>query len=284
MSTKDPSEPTLPAEPVTDTRPRYASVRHPPIAAIIKGLYRFENEKTALKRLEALRGRYVLSRRQGIKIKDDDPRKPKIDPNKEIVLWIRGFQITKHEEEKGYLGNFATLHVKDMWDQRYTIKADKLIVEPKFHPQRKRLQKRHPNWGHPIMRKIQGEFLYPTVTEAAQDLQRLHEEFPDISIPTGDKLYIMAYTRKGTEGGAPIKKLVLEIKLRPDGKCTIEWRENVKKPRSATPQTDATPPLPPSKDTPAPREQQGYFTALVELKKKRKKKPGIVIKPQAADD
>lgn len=269
-----------------DRKARYATVRHPSIEAAVKALYRFEKHSQAQSRLNSIAQSFILSRKHMPVLPEGEEPKPL----KEVILWIRGFFLTDQDEQKGALGHFGRVFIHEMQDGRYTLKAEKLPVEIKFHPQKRRLPSKHPNWGHPVLRSVLKARPYPTVEAAAQALQMLHEEYPEVSIPTGNKLYIITYG-KGAESGKPVQKVVLEIKLQPDGSCLIESQDN-KKPflakeekaaLKAAETSDA--PLDAASGENAPEEaskpakqQQGYYTGLVELRRKKKKRT-VVPRP-----
>ncbi|MEI6730993.1 MAG: hypothetical protein WCL30_07030, partial [Pseudomonadota bacterium] len=103
--------------------------------------------------------------------------------------------------------------------------------------------------------------LLKTLQEAQEDLNLLHETFPDATIPTPGKLNIMVYERK-EDKTPPIQKYIFEIKIDPNGEYFIEY--NKKKPKESTPK-------PEQKSSP-----QGYFTKKEELKRAKKKKPPLI--------
>lgn len=114
--------------------------------------------------------------------------------NSKITLWIKGYNISNTEHKKGYLGNFADIEIKES-DGLYSLKCKKRKISLKFHPQKKRTENAHPNWGHPILRDIKNGRIFNKKEEATEELARLHAQFPNTSISTSDKLLIIIYEK-----------------------------------------------------------------------------------------
>ena len=143
-----------------------------------------------------------------------------------VILWVHGFQVTETEDKKGFVGNFACISSKTLSDGTLTLSIYKMPVALNDHPQKKRPKQPHPNNAHPIMRRINKERLYQTQDEAALDLQRLHSDFPDVSIPASeDKLYIIIYD-KSSDKKNPVRKVVLKIIELPEGGFKIIMKDN----------------------------------------------------------
>lgn len=228
---------------------KIATVRNPTIEAVVKQLLRLPDEQAALRKMQALRSHFVTSRKELPESKTAN-----------VILWVKGFEVSNTELEEGYLGHFAVISPKRMPDGRWTLAATKITLDIKEHPSRKYQAKkqRHPNWGHPVLRKIKKGIKYATVEEAAGLLLKLHEEYPDASIPGELKLYLMVYGRENP-GDNPLKKWVFEIK--PEGELyKIDMYENIRKPKAD--QTLARP------DNPI----MGYFTAKTAMKRRPKPK------------
>lgn len=259
-------------------RPKYATIKNPTIEAIIGENFRFASAEQAQARLEALRETFITSKLP-----------PDVDSNPlELKLWIRGYGLSSESREQGYIGNYARFEVKRVDKGKWTIAPVLLNIDKRYHPQRRQTPKRHPNWGHPIMRDIQKKRVHKTIETAQNELRRLHEAFPEVSIPLTNKMYIMVYQKVEKEGDAPIRKWVLEIKPTADGTgFYIDFFPNTyqgdarKKAAEASQAAagEATGIAPP----PAPaNEAIGKFTSQVLLKKSRKKSTGIPkIKPQS---
>ncbi len=255
-------------------RPKYATIKNPTIEAIIGEHFRFSSPEQAQARLDALREVFIVS-----KLPDD------VDPNPlELKLWIRGYGLSAESREQGYIGNYARFEVKRADKGKWTIAPVLLNVDKRYHPQRRQTPKRHPNWGHPIMRDIQKGRVHKTIESAQNELRRLHEAFPEVSIPLTNKMYIMVYQKVEEEGQPPIRKWVLELKATDKGDGFIityapnTYQADTKKKIEATQQATADAAAKPA--APKSGEAIGHFTSQVLLKKSRKKAPSIPkIKP-----
>lgn len=230
---------------VETSKKRYASASLPLMEAILNTLFRFSKEEQALKQLEELRERFILSKEQ-----EDD--------NLSVRLWISDFSLTEEEIAQGYLGNFAVIRHRKIGDGKFTLYPEKLEIELKNHPQKKRPKRAHPDWGHPILRVIKKKPVFQSVEDAHALLMKLHEEYPEISIPTKNKLYIILYERLKKP---PVRKYVLEIKVKEGGGFYIDNAENTYKPKKVPKQEGVL--------TDEEKVAKGYFTSMVELKKKR---------------
>ncbi len=238
---------------------KYATIGHPTIHALVHGLYRFASDEQAKKLLAKLKNQFVFSNNNNVLGEGNRGGVEQVDGHlAPSLLWIRGFEVTKEEIDQGYVGHFALAASALLPDGKYTLKAYKLASELAIHPQRKRQQQQHPNWGHPILRDIKNKRVFDDVETAQNELIRLHTEFPEISIPSYEGLLVMVYEK--AEGvKSPIQKYKLEIKPIPEGGALIDFRRNVRKQKSKLPEL-AT-----------PEQTQGYFTSM--LIAKRKKNP-----------
>jgi len=245
---------------------KYASVKNPTIEAIISETFRFANTDQAQSRLEALRETFITSRLP----EDVDP-----DP-KELKLWIRGYGLSSKMREKGYIGNYARFEVKRAGKGKWTLSPVLLSIDKKYHPQRRQPPSRHPNWGHPIMRDIKKNRVHPAVETAQNELARLHELFPEVSIPLTNKMYIMVY-QKTDDGLPPIKKWVLEIKATEDGSGF--YIDNYPNPYQADARAKAAQ-ASVEETAPEKKEAVGKFTSAALLKKSRKTAPMIQKKTE----
>ena len=231
-------------------KPRYANALAMHFAAAINGLYRFEREKSAHAKLEAITLGCVLTKDQ---------------PEEGVALWIRDFALTQAQEEAGYLGNFAVIRVVRMADEDgyYTLDVTAVDKELRYHPLRKRIAQRSPNWGHPLLRAVKAAKQYGTLEEVEALLQQLHLEYPETTVPAANKLYLMIFSREETPE-KPLQKYVLEIENLQGGGFTIVARKNEYKAKPkvkrvgdvSTPGISATP--------------TGHFASMVALKRKRK--------------
>lgn len=230
---------------------KIATVRNPTIEAVVKQLLRLPDEAAALRKMEALKAHFVVSKMQ-------IP-----NPNmKSLTMWIKGFEVTDAELVEGYHGHFAAIAPKRLPDGKYALAATKMHIDIKLHPTKKYqpVKQRHPNWGHPLLRRIKKEEIFETLEDAASVLVKLHEEYPDASIPGELKLYLMVFA-KAPKGEMPIKKWVFEIERMEQG-AKITYQENQR--QVAGIRRKPVPMV--SKDNPI----IGQFTAKAALKRKRK--------------
>lgn len=246
---------------------KYATATHPTIEALIHTLYRYPTPEKARERFDHLCKHFVLSKEQP----ESTPESPAAQ------MWIKGFAVTEDEAAKGFTGQFAEIRIVQTEKGQYTLTATRVEKPISSHPQKKRLVSKHPNWGHPVMRAVKKQKRYETLEEATAELELLHSEFPDVSIPGVNKLYIIIYEKR--EGIArPTHKIALELKPHTEGGFVISWRDNEKpaKPKSKLPPGEQA-----TGDKPAAPSQQGYFTSMVSL---RKKKRGAVSVPKQQPD
>lgn len=237
------------------SKKRIATIKHPTIEAVLNGMFRFEKAEQAISRMAAIREFFVISKEQ---------------PEHEaaVRLWIKGFSLSEDEQKEGYIGNFAIIRPRKVGDGKFTLYAEKDTIELKLHPQKLRPKRKHPDWGHPILRSIRKKQMFPSVEEAQAILLKMHEEYPDVSIPVTGKLYIIIYTRTQRP---PVQKYVLEIMVGDAGGFYIDCRENTyESTQKAIAATEAgeTKPADPAFTGEAP----GYFASMVELKRSKKKR------------
>ena len=229
---------------------KIATVRNPSVEAVVKQLLRLPDEATALRKIEQMRGHFVVSK-QNIE-ESDTPH---------LMMWIKGFDVSDEELKKGFLGHFAIIAPKKLPDDRWTLTPTKVELELGKHPQKKYQAKkqRHPNWGHPILRKIKKGIDGVDLEDAVAYLMKLHEEYPEASIPGDMKLYLMIYA-KAEKGDRPIKKYVFEVVQKEIG-YSVVYEEN-----TYQAEQEAKAPKAPELD----KEVLGRFTAKAIMKKKRK--------------
>ncbi|MBI1274719.1 hypothetical protein GC177_01960 [bacterium] len=226
---------------------RIATSQSPWIASVIEGSCHFADEATALKRLEAIKRQFILSKHQPAQ---DYPRPA-------CILWVKAYEVTEEEAAQGYLGHYAILTVELPNNKgRSPISITKLPSELAMHPQKKRPKTKHPDWGFHVLRGVQQGRHYLTSQEGQQQLEMLHDEFPDTSILCTHKLYTIIY-RKADNPRDSIQKWVLTVEPTPEGTFTIKAApNNYKKPSTLKPgESTEIRPL-------------GYFTAKAQLGKK----------------
>lgn len=246
-TTTEAPEPPQPEQP-QQRQKKVATVRNPTIEAVINGLFRLKDEKQAMERLASLKEYFILSKQQ-----------PE-DTDRATFLWIKGYAVTPEEEEKGYLGNFCQFYIAPLEDGHWTILAQKVESDLHYHPQKKRKKQKHPNWGHPVLRSVLKGRVYHTVEAAREELELLHTEYPDVTIPVPNKLFVIIYSKQTKP---PVKKYILEIKVAEGGGYIIEHQENTYEGKKELPHLKNA--------EEEAKEPQGYFSSMVALKKKPKK-------------
>ncbi len=247
---------------------KLAVANAPTIEAVTGEMLRLANEQQAIEWLEALEKSFIVSKHQ-----IDEKTK-----RKSLILWIRGYEVTKEEKEKGYLGNFAAITYKPAAN-RWTLYPTKIFLDLAKHPQRKYVNDaKHPNWGHPILRTIKKKKTYSTVEEAEADLQKLHEQFPMASIPALKRFYLMIYSRENNSE-KPINKYVFRIKVLPEGGFYIDYKINEYKPKLPI-KTDSKKAVVQTKEAvtsavaqpQTPENPKGFFASKEELRRKKKRR------------
>lgn len=199
----------------TPSNKKLADVGFPTIAAVLDGLLRLGNAQQAEDFLNKIAEHFVLSKTQ-IKTETQNPS---------IILWIRDYDLTPQEIERGYTGNFAAISYKKL-GEKWTLYPTKIFVELKLHPHRKYTNTQtHPNWAHPIMKEIRKGKTYKTLEAAQADLAKIHEQFPTATIPTKECLYVMVFSRAENKD-KPVQKYILEPKKKADGSFTIDVQQN----------------------------------------------------------
>jgi hypothetical protein len=263
---------------------KLATERNPNIEAAIKGLFSFETKDQAIERLNSIEGNFIVS-----------AKLPKDDDNS-IKLWIRGYQIDKEEEKKGFLGNFAKLSIAETKEGKFTIKGEKQKIALKYHPQRKRPKRKHPDWGHPCLRLVKKEHVFETIEEAQNLLNQIHEDHPEVTIPSVNKLFVIIYS-KATK--PPVTKYVFEIKAAKEGGYFIAYTENNYQ-KKKLPTNKTSDKKEDNSSSPVVKGEQeplgkGYFSSMVtlnrskkdqiaELKKKSKAKNPLISDSDKSDD
>lgn len=259
-----------------DNKRRLATEKHPTIEAIINDLFRFEKKEQAEGRIKAIKDYFITSVKLPKDTKDPDVLK----------LWVRGYMISEDEEKQGYLGNYAAFRVVQLKDKKFTIRAEKQNIALKYHPQRKRPKRKHPDWGHPALRLVKKGVSFDTVEEANNVLKQLHTEYSDISIPAINKLFIIIYS-KAENPERPVQKYILEVKPAKSGGFYISWKLNDyqkkalpdKKIEKSTDSAGTDSPNAEDSKQPA-----GYFTSMVALKRDKKAKISDMRKKKKDED
>lgn len=238
-----------------------AHARHPIIDAVVKMRYSFSSYEDALDKIDYLEKRFVKS-----------SLSESVTPDT-TVLWIRGYEVTAEEEEKGYQGNYAVIGPEMTPDKKYTLIARKIEIDLGKHPQRRRNKSKHPDWGYWVLRRVQKGWKYDSVEEAYRDLMAIAEDFPEVSIPSTNKLLTIIY-RKTNDDSLPLFRVILEVEALREGGFTITCKENEHKGPKKPKTTNAE-----HVEGEEP-EQIGRFASMVSLKKNRKKNINDVLSEQ----
>ncbi len=239
-------------------KPVYAYIKHPKIAAIVENRYSFLSKQDAKNTLLDIRKRFITSK---LNTEDEDT----------LIIWIKEYNVTKEESQKGFYGNYATIDIAPLKDKKWGFKVKKLEAKLSIHPMKRYdTSKQHPDWLHPILRKVESGYIYKTIEEAESDLQELQEQYPQRSIPARNALHIMIYGKK-YKSGKGVKKFTLTIELNDKiseskGGYIITAKENTYKRKS-----DSTKEKSVNKKTISETKEKGYFTSKVLLKQNAKK-------------
>jgi hypothetical protein len=259
MSTKQAVARKNSSDEMNKNKKTLAHVRHPIIDAVIKMRYSFSSYEDALDKILFLEKRFVKS-----------SLAESVTPDT-TVLWIRGYFLTENEEEQGFTGNYAVISPEMTPDKKYTLTARKLEIEISRHPQRKRKKSKHPDWGYWVLRRVQKGWRYDSVDEAYSDLMALAEDFPDVTIPSQNKIFTIIY-RKAKEDEIPLHRVVLEVEALREGGFTITCKENTHR-GSKKPKVEGT-----EGENVDEAESLGRFASMIALKKNRKKNIDEVVR------
>jgi hypothetical protein len=252
----------------------YAFAEHDSIQAMLHSLYRLQTFEQAQMITNQLAEKFILAP------KFSDPT-----DKKSFVLFVRDL-MTPEQSKLGYLGNFGKISIHKLPGGKWTLTLTVLDVPLKKHPKRKTVPRPHPNMGHPLLRSASRNKTWPTMQAANADLMKLHEEFPEISVPGVNRLRIMTYI-KAEKGTSPIQRLELNVVKRDEGVYAITIKNMSKTRRQIPPQQPSVTedtvektadtvaaPVTESSDTPdtPPQKPDGFYADLVTKRRKRKKK------------
>lgn len=222
-----------------------ASIKNPNIAAVVNGLFRFQTKLQAENKLQEIQEKFETS-----------TKLPGTKQNNTCKLWIKGFALTKEEKNKGFVGNYAAITIIES-ESNYTLKAEKLDIAIKYHPEQNYANKGFASWGFYALRKIKQKEEYETIQEAQKILAEIHKNFPTTTIPYNiNRLLAMVYSPK-TE----VTKYIFEVKPTKEGKFFIEHQIN-KQPKKKDSGKE-------SGEGQQGKKPVGYYTALMESKKKK---------------
>lgn len=248
---------------MSDTARKYATIKHPTIEALIGGHYRYKDRAQALARFTSIAKNFVLSKEQPATTKDDPI----------VVFWIKGYALAEAELTEGFTGHFTEMRITKRKDGIFTLTATKVEKPLNIHPQKKRPSAKHPNWGHPVMRAVKRGKAYATVEAAQAELELLHLEFPEVTIPGSGKLYIIVYEKRPGIT-RPTHKIALEIEAQSGGGFIINHRDNEK---TASPMVAKAKKIPSAQTEVSTPEfsTPGHFASVEEVRKLNRRRPRI---------
>jgi hypothetical protein len=232
---------------------RYANVANPQVNALITQRFRFAEADDAVKKLRYFEKNFTISNKE---------KAFKMPAGKIfLMLWIKDYHLTQEEIDEGYLGNFAFVTPRMLPTGLYTLHVEKIAMDIKFHPRRRRKLERLPNWGHPVLRNVKKQKIYATLEDVTQQFEQLMLEYPDTTIPADNKLLLLIFDRE-TNPKHPAQKYVLRIKAHKEGGFYLEASLNEHVGRMG-PKANA-------KADNADASPSGYFTSMVSLKRKNR--------------
>ncbi len=244
-----------------DDKKYYAYVEHETVQAMLHSLFRFQT---------AMQAQLVSNRFADEVILSPKMRDPK--DRAALFLWVRGLDVTEDQQKLGYLGNYAKISLLKLPNGKWTLNMVRVDIPLVKHPLRVKVSRRYPNSGHPVLRSAARGKTYSTMQSAFDALMKMHEEFPEVSIPGVNRLKIMTY-RKAEKGVSPIQRLELSVVKRDEGKYVIDVKivgsNGITRPASAPPLPDAI--VKATKEKPSP-EAAGFYTEMVTKRRKKKKK------------
>ncbi len=199
----------------------FASTHHLVIQSVLSESFRFETREQALSALARIRHQYKVEHEADLS---------QIDT---LTLWIKGFGLTEEERKQGFLGHYAHITIRPTADsRRWCLHAEKVQLKQK-HPQRKRPQYAMPDLQHPLLRGLKKPAVHPTLEAAQAQMQRMHEAFPEISLPTPTRLYILIYRKdkpaNAQSGGTKkprVQRHIVAIEPHASGGFILSLKEN----------------------------------------------------------
>jgi hypothetical protein len=207
---------------------KYATIKHPTIAAVINEAFIFDSEADAVDRIITLNQYFIFS------VKHQEKKYGVND-----VLWIRGYSINENDKTDGFLGNFAKIDLKKK-GFNFTLFCTKILVPLKNHPMRERPKMSHPDWGHPFLRELKSEkeeLISNDLGKLQDKMLKFYGEYKDNSIPVYFegvkekgimKLLTLVWSNNKEEKKSPIRRIVIEIKQDLNHNYKIIWRYNEK--------------------------------------------------------
>ncbi|MDX2073878.1 MAG: hypothetical protein SFX19_05885 [Alphaproteobacteria bacterium] len=244
----------------------YAYFEHETVQAMLHSLFRFQT---------AMQAQLISNR-----FADQVILAPKMSDHKDrrsIFLWVRDLDVTPEQRSLGYVGNYAKISLIQLPNKKWTLSMTRVDVPLVKHPVKLRVGKRFPNTGHPLIRGIERGKTYDNMQQAAEALMAMHEEFPEISVPGVNRLRIMMY-KKSEKGKSPVQRVELSVVRRDDERYIIDMKILGRKQEAAeqaiepTPSPQAETTKRPGAKRRAPQPVEGPYTAMVNTRRKRKRK------------
>jgi hypothetical protein len=270
----------------------YAHANHVLIEHTLRDEWYFGTFKIAALKLQEIEKHYILEENHGFKKTTDG-----------LYLWIKSYGLSPEDRTRGLMGHYAHIYITKGDDGFWTLRAKKYALPLTAHPMKNK-RSRFPSWSNPIIKEILSGKIYATAAQAQDALQALHEGYPEASTPGVGKLSISISAKNGQgestkqqcifltaphpDGGVVITKKELPLK-KPSARKTAQAHPRIgtkktKLPKvrphdTLTQEQPAAPALEPSITTPTtqpvqiataePPKKKGYFTSMIEMKKKQ---------------
>ena len=149
-----------------------------------------------------------------------------------ITFWIRGFEVTEDEKERGYLGNFVTVYILT-FDKYYYASAKKVITaNNKRHPNKinNTKSKKHPNYGYKAVRFARSGKRFKRLEDATELIKNLRLDYPETSImPKDRKIYFILWDPAhdySDNTGKSVSKVVMKAKYEKEGSWYLSLESN----------------------------------------------------------
>jgi hypothetical protein len=239
----------------------YAYFEHETVQAMLHSLFRFQNPMQAQLVSNRFADEVILSPKMS------DPK-----DRKAIVLWVRDLDVTEEQRKLGYLGNYGKISLVKLPNGKWTLSMIRIDVPLGKHPLYVKVARRYPNSGHPVLRNAARNKTWPSMQEAFEQLMKLHEEYPEVSIPGVNKLKIMSY-KKAEKGKSPVERLELSVVKRDEGAYGINIKNLSMNVREAVAKdlADKAGKSAPAAKKAEPKKTEGKYTAMVTKTRKKKK-------------
>jgi len=219
----------------TDGSPLLACISDATLIPIFRDGQRFRTREDARHSIEHLRHKYQHTRNDA-GLPDD------------LLLWVSGFDLSQEDQERGLVGNFARLTIEQGADGWFSIAVMKIVRDR--HPIRAyKRGRQHPNWGHPILRRIVSGRVFPNERAAIEDLKALAEEYPRPARSDwarrrlGMIVWEPIDRQSGSERVNPTRPYIFEVVEEPAG-ITVSYRPNDRRPPASNQDAVSVPAAP----------------------------------------